>query len=62
MREFKKWQNKREVKTIGYINSVDAYKVGEKNGWKAALEWVLDTCVLTAIGDFDIKEELNDSD
>lgn len=41
MREFEKHQSKRSMLTIGYISNVDAYKAGEKAGWKAALEWVL---------------------
>ena len=40
MKEFKKWQRSRAVKTVGYINNSDAYDAGEEAGWKAALEWV----------------------
>ena len=41
MKEFGKWQEKREVKTIGYLNNSSAYNAGEKNGWRAALEWAI---------------------
>ena len=40
MEQFEKWQGKREVKTIGWLNNSSAYKAGEKAGWREALEWV----------------------
>ncbi len=39
MEQFKKWQKNRPVKTIGYLNNSSAYKAGEENGWREALEW-----------------------
>lgn len=41
MEQFRKWQEKRAVKTIGYLNNSSAYNTGEENGWRAALEEIL---------------------
>jgi hypothetical protein len=40
MKEFEKWQKSRAFKTVGFLNTFAAYKAGEKEGWKAALEWI----------------------
>ena len=40
MKEFDKFQENRELNTIGYITNSYAYEDGEKAGWKAALEWI----------------------
>jgi len=45
MEEFKKWQQKREIKTLGYLDIHTAFKAGEKNGWRTALEWALDRAI-----------------
>jgi len=58
MSEFEKWQNKRMIKTIGYLNNHTAFKAGEKSGWKAALEWVLKNFHISPIGSKAIKKEL----
>lgn len=60
MKEFEKWDvgNKINYATIS-SGELDVQHERCK-AWKAALEWVLNTCVLTAIGDFDIKQELQE--
>ena len=40
MIEFEKWQIKRRMRIVGYIDNADAYADGKKAGWKAALRWV----------------------
>lgn len=40
MKEFDEWQKTRSVKTIGFLDSNSAYKAGEREGWKMALEWI----------------------
>ena len=68
MEQFRKWQEKREVKTIGYLNNSSAYKAGEEAGWQAALKWALeqeewqgtDDCGCWGVSKYDIKEELGD--
>ena len=67
MREFEKWQRRRAVKTIGYLNNSSAYNAGEKAGYRRALEWVLeqeewqgtDDCGGWGVPKWDIEEELN---
>ena len=54
MKAFKKWWKKK------YKSDFDEYKPIGEVAWRAALEWVQENCVLTAIGDFDIKEELEE--
>jgi hypothetical protein len=41
MKAFEKWQKERSIKTIGYLSINKAFEAGEKNGWKAAFEWML---------------------
>ena len=41
MKEFEKWQKIRSVKTIGFLDGNSAYRAGEREGWKASLEWIL---------------------
>ena len=53
LKEFKKYQKTRMVKTIGYINNSSAYNAGEEAGWKASLMWVLKA-------DWDTPDELTE--
>ena len=42
MKAFKKWQNKRTIKVIGLLTHQGFCRHGEKEGWRAALEWIRD--------------------
>lgn len=60
MKQFEKWQTKRQIKTIGYLNNSSAYNAGEENGWRAALEFLyveMTGCDSTQVKDL-INEEL----
>ena len=59
MKEFKKWQEKRALKTIGYLTNLGTYKAGEENGWRAALELV-DSMLWLASGQVadEVKERI----
>lgn len=40
MKEFEKWQARRELKGPGYLTNLGAYKAGEEAGWREALWWL----------------------
>lgn len=47
MKEFEKWQARRELKGPGYLTTLGAYEAGEKKGWEASLKWLkaeIDRC------------------
>ena len=55
MIEFEKWQEKREIKTIGYLNNSSAYKAGEKAGWRQALKWAKEMHSVSSEPRFDLN-------
>lgn len=56
MKAFKKWQNKREIKTIGFLVDGSAFNAGEREGWRAALRHLKDNVCEEDMEDFIDKE------
>ena len=41
MKAFEKWQEERIIKILTHLDNLFTFKAGEKEGWRAALEWTL---------------------
>ena len=55
MKAFEIWQKIRPIKTIRFLNTAAAYRYGEKEGWRTALE-ILYGCLDYSEGDKRIKD------